>query len=191
MFVSCFADEMIDLPMTLATSNPYLSPRRENSGHACLLFRDRLPRRRGQLSSRELHCLALGCHVTHEQKEVNEGDPHERNSVSILYRLVRWWCKIFPDSTLEFVSMDECPVLIGVMRCTLTTGARGLPLDYDYRVLLRRDTLSQTVQISTPKKLLELLRTFTDDWHHNEKLLVSVLFVDFNARSVVPVVRFQ
>ena len=98
---------------------------------------------------------------------------------------------MFPGLNLTRLRTAEWPILIGVIRRTTSKRAREFLYNYEYRVLLSRDMLPQVMQTSTPQKLLGKLRTFREEWYHNEKRSVSFLLIEFDGRQAVLVVRFQ
>ncbi len=85
-------------------------------------------------------------------------------------------------STEFFVnfSMEQCPMLIGIMRRS-TEGKGWLsPFDYQCTILQQGNTLARTQVESSGERLLNELIIFKEQCDENEKVLVShLLFLRF------------
>jgi hypothetical protein len=99
-------------------------------------------------------------------------------------RFAEWWCTTFPDSQSTHLRIEECPILIGVMRCSLTEQKKSSPFDYQCHVLLREDRLMKTDQRSTLENVIETLGAFRQEWQRNEKFWVSVIDDDRKTKAL-------
>ena len=71
-----------------------------------------------------------------------------------LNRLLEVWREMFLDQYLDISSVEQCPMLIGVMRRSAGETGWSFPSDYQFTVLLKNDTVLRTGEKPTREMLL-------------------------------------
>jgi len=90
--------------------------------------------------------------------------------------LIKLWQQVFPLEPLEEFSIHECPVLIGITRLCYEEKDGSVLSDYQFKSLLKGDTLTRTqnkVIFVKWEILLNELVNFREECLENEQALVS------------------
>ncbi len=101
--------------------------------------------------------------------------------------MIKLWQQVFPLEHLEEFSIDEYPVLIGVTRLFYEEKDGSVLSDYQFKSLLKGDTLTRTpnkVKCVKREILLNELVNFKEECDENEQALVSFLLFIFGIFSV-------
>ncbi len=99
---------------------------------------------------------------------------------------------MFSIQKLDISSVEQCPMLIGIMRRFEGEKGSSLTSDYEFKSLLTGDTLTRTSEKSTRERLLRELIIFKKKCDDNEQALVS-LFVILHIFLInfISVIRFR
>ncbi len=89
--------------------------------------------------------------------------------------MIERWQQVFPLEHLEEFLIDECPVLIGITRLFYEEKDGSVLSDYQFKSLLKGDTLTRTQNNVTREILLNELVNFKEECDENEQALVSFL----------------
>ncbi len=89
--------------------------------------------------------------------------------------MIKLWQEVFPLEHLEEFLIDECPVLIGITRLCYEEKDGSLLSDYQFKSLLKGDTLARTQNNVTREMLLNELVNFKEECDENQQALVSFL----------------
>jgi hypothetical protein len=81
---------------------------------------------------------------------------------------------MFSNQRLNIPSVEECPMLIGIMRRSAGENGWSFTSEYEFKSLLNGDTLLRTQEKSTRKTLLRELIIFKEKCDDNEQALVNL-----------------
>jgi len=84
-------------------------------------------------------------------------------------RLIKIWKEIFSTE----ISIEQCPMLIGIMRQSATDKTCSSTSKYVFLPLLKGDTLIRTKEKFSTKSVLNELSMFKEECDENEQALVS------------------
>jgi hypothetical protein len=84
-------------------------------------------------------------------------------------RLIKIWKEIFSTE----ISIEQYPMLIGIMRRCATEKTCSSTSEYVFLPLLKGDTLIRTKEKFSPKSVLNELSKFREECDENERALVS------------------
>ncbi|CAF0992246.1 unnamed protein product [Adineta steineri] len=93
--------------------------------------------------------------------------------------LIQIWEKLLPAGPLENYSLEQYPLLIGIMRKASKESPWLSSSEYEWKSLLTRDRLTRTQEAVTRETLKQELETFDKECHDHEE----TLSFDFSARS--------
>ncbi len=88
--------------------------------------------------------------------------------------MIKIWKEYFSEELLIDFSMDQCPMLIGIMR--QISMENNSFLKYQSEVLLSDDVLLRTNEQLDPEKLVDQLIVFKEEFNKNEKYLVNIYY---------------
>ncbi|CAF3965938.1 unnamed protein product [Adineta steineri] len=94
-------------------------------------------------------------------------------------KLIQIWEKLLPAGPLENYSLEQYPLLIGIMRKASKESPWLSSSEYEWKSLLTRDRLTRTQEAVTRETLKQELETFDKECHDHEE----TLSFDFSARS--------
>ncbi|CAF3881917.1 unnamed protein product [Adineta steineri] len=94
-------------------------------------------------------------------------------------KLIQIWEKLLPAGPLENYSLEQYPLLIGIMRKSSKESPWLSSSEYEWKSLLTRDRLTRTQEAVTRETLKQELETFNKECHDHEE----TLSFDFSARS--------
>ena len=83
-----------------------------------------------------------------------------------------WWYQVFPGLQLPDLWGKRYPILVGIMLRALQEAPSGPQSEYECQLLQRCDLLPKTNTRSTLENVVETLRTFKQEWHHNQQFLI-------------------
>jgi len=84
---------------------------------------------------------------------------------------------MFSMQHLDLSSVEQCPMLIGIMRRSEGEKGWSITSDYEFKLLLTGDTLTRTSEKLTPETLLSELIIFKKKCDDNEQALVSLFVI--------------
>jgi hypothetical protein len=87
-------------------------------------------------------------------------------------RLMIWWYQVFPGLHLPDLRGKRYPILVGIMLRALQEDLSGSQSEYECQVLQRFDLLPKTNTRSTLENVVETLRIFKEECHHNQQFLI-------------------
>ncbi len=88
-------------------------------------------------------------------------------------RLTNMWNEIFPiEPSLDF-SVQQCPMLIGIMRRSVAKKDSSSISEYEFVQLLKGADLMRTKEKFSPTSVLKELSIFREECNDNEQALVS------------------
>ncbi|CAF1367221.1 unnamed protein product, partial [Rotaria sordida] len=85
--------------------------------------------------------------------------------------LIKIWNKIFPSQTSIDFSLEQCPMLIGIMRESLYKKDSSSTSEYEFTVLFKNETLTSTEETFSLKSILNELSIFKEECDDNEQAL--------------------
>jgi hypothetical protein len=80
---------------------------------------------------------------------------------------------MFSTEFFDAFSTEECPMLIGIMQLFQEENDKFLTTEYQFKSLLKGDTLTRTQNKVTREMLLNELVIFKEECDENEQALVS------------------
>ncbi len=92
-------------------------------------------------------------------------------------RLIKFWGDLFPGEPIIDFSIDQCPMLIGVMRGILITYDSFSPSQYIPEILLLENVLVCNDEELNLEALFYQLIVFKQEFDKNEKYLVSFFYI--------------
>lgn len=94
-----------------------------------------------------------------------------------LNRLTEIWENLFSTPFDDTFSLQQCPLLIGIMRSSDPEKCWSSISEYEFTLLLKNDTIIRTNAKSTRETLLCELIIFKEKCDENEQILVSIFIV--------------
>ena len=82
--------------------------------------------------------------------------------------------EIFSTNLFDNISTEQCPMLIGIMRLFEEEKNGLLTSEYEFKTLLKGDTLTRTQSKSNRETVLKELTFFKQECYDNEQALVSL-----------------
>ncbi|CAF1229144.1 unnamed protein product [Adineta steineri] len=95
--------------------------------------------------------------------------PWDITFISNKNKLIQMWKKIFSNPLLNIHDTEQCPMLIGIMRRSAKDKYWASKSEYQFKVLLKGDTLMCTQQKSNRERLLNELAIFKEECDRNEQ----------------------
>ena len=80
---------------------------------------------------------------------------------------------MFPTKLRNNFCVEQCPMLIGIMRLYVENRKDSLTSEYQFKVLLKSDILIRTREKSSRESVLNELSIFKQECNENEQALVS------------------
>ena len=105
--------------------------------------------------------------------------------------MIKIWEEYFSEESSIDFSMDQCPMLIGIMR-QISLGQKSF-FTYQPEVLLTGDTAVRTNEEFDPEILLSQLITFKQEFDKNERYLVSIChtWIHLSITNLILVIGFR
>jgi hypothetical protein len=88
--------------------------------------------------------------------------------------LSKIWEEIFSTQFFDDFSIEECPLLIGIMRLFEYKTDDLIKSEYEFKSLLKCDMLTRIRKTVNREMLLNELRSFKKECDENEEVLVSL-----------------
>ena len=111
-------------------------------------------------------------------------------TILLFIRLQTGWAEIFPGLYLADFQIEKCPMLVGILQDVWRKKIEFSLCECQFQLLLRSDLLPRTGQRSNLENVLQTLRTFRQEWHWNQELLVSMIDRDGKHEFGFVVVRY-
>jgi len=89
--------------------------------------------------------------------------------------LIKIWKENFPKESFINFSMDQCPMLIGILRLPSNENGSFLKPLYEPNILLLGDVLVRTNERLDLESLLYQLIVFKEQFNKNEQYLVGFI----------------
>jgi hypothetical protein len=93
---------------------------------------------------------------------------------AFLFRLTKHWEEIFSTQLFDDFSVEQCPLLIGIMRLFEYRTDKGIRSEYQFQSLVKGNTLTSTQIPITRDILLDELDIFKEKCDKNERDLVRI-----------------
>jgi hypothetical protein len=105
--------------------------------------------------------------------------------------LIKIWKENFSEKSLIDFSMDQCPMLIGIVR-QISMENNSL-IKYQSEILLMNDVLVLTNEEFDPEILLYQLIIFKQEFDKNERYLVNIchILIHISITDIILVIRFR
>jgi len=105
--------------------------------------------------------------------------------------LIKIWKENFSEESLIDFSMDQCPMLIGIVR--QISMENNSFIKYQSELLLINDVLVRTNEEFDPEILLYQFIVFKEEFDKNEKYLVNIFYVliHISITDIILVIRFR
>ncbi|CAF1089429.1 unnamed protein product [Adineta steineri] len=95
--------------------------------------------------------------------------PWDITFISNKNKLIQVWKEIFSDQLLNIHDTEQCPMLIGIMRRSAKDKYWALKSEYQFKVLLKGDTLMCIQQKSNRERVLNEMAIFKEECDRNEQ----------------------
>lgn len=97
--------------------------------------------------------------------------------MTFLFRLATHWEEIFSTRFFDDFSIEQCPLLIGIMpRCERKIND-VTEFEYQFMTLVKNNTLIRTEIPINRDNLWNELQIFKQECEENQQILVSVIFI--------------
>ena len=107
-----------------------------------------------------------------------------RKNSFFYFRLAKIWEEMFSTQFFDDFSIEECPLLIGIMRLFEHKIDGLVTSEYEFKTLVKGDTLIRTEMTVNCENLLNELDIFNSECDKNQQDLVSIFSCLFSMKNI-------
>lgn len=101
------------------------------------------------------------------------------------YRFIKFWNSLFPDQSMDILSIEKCPLLIGIMRRSVDEDGWAFSSKYQFQLLMSNDMLIYDNDKAIREDILLRLIDFKEKYDKNEKASVSFPYLIYRQNHLL------